>query len=156
MSTPGTLARSPLSPAWTEASRWQVASPEDLGTLRAHLRRALAASRGRAPWPEDAVDDVVLVASELATNAVRHATGPVWVRLLCDGAGVVVDVVDHDPAAEPAVAPSGRPGGGGFGLVLARRLAQDVGWFTTPRGRKHVWARFATPAPPRATATPTA
>jgi serine/threonine-protein kinase RsbW len=55
---------------------------------------------------------------------------------------LLVDVLDNDPVSAPAVDEQRPPGEGGLGLVLAQRLAQDVGWYPTGSG-KHVWATFA-------------
>ena len=43
-------------------------------------------------------DEVSLLVSELASNAVRHARTPFQVSLACDGSTVRVEVGDGDPA----------------------------------------------------------
>ena len=58
----------------------------------------------RARWPprslrqwdtkEDTRDSVLLLISELVTNAVRFATGPVTVRLINAGHGLLCEVGD--------------------------------------------------------------
>ncbi|WP_206074385.1 ATP-binding protein [Antribacter gilvus] len=126
-----------------EVHSWTLGSVDDLTQMRNGLETWLA----RVP-DEDAehgVDAhrVVLVASELATNALRHGSPPVRVRLLSDGRAATVDVVDHRPETPPVLAAGRRPGAGGFGLQLARRAARDIGWFRAGNGEKHVWARFA-------------
>jgi len=60
------------------------------------------------------------------------------------GPDYLIDVVDHDPAAGLDDTRQNRPTGGGLGLVLARALALEVGWYTTTT-TKHVWARFNAP-----------
>jgi anti-sigma regulatory factor (Ser/Thr protein kinase) len=69
----------------------------------------------------------VLVVSELLTNAIQaspEADAMVWLELSLTGAGCRITVADggqgftHDPRASPR--------NGGRGLVVVRRLAEDV------------------------------
>lgn len=116
---------------------WRLDDPRDLARVRRELR----------PWvlPETGADDVpdrlVLVASELATNALVHGSAPATVRLCGDRHDYLLDVVDRSVATAPHVATGRAPGEGGFGLQIARRLSADVGWYTTG-STKHVWATF--------------
>ena len=117
--------------------------------LAAVRRELLAEITSHAPQPTDALvgvpERMILVASELATNALTHGLPPTFVRLGSDGHEFLLDVADHDLSTEPQVA-EGRPlGQGGFGLRIARRLSQEVGWYATAT-TKHVWATFAAPA----------
>jgi two-component sensor histidine kinase len=89
---------------------------------------------------------MVLVASELATNALRHGTPPTAVRLLRRRDTYLLDVADKDVDAQPYVAAGRPPGHGGFGLQIARRIAVDVGWYTAG-ATKHVWATFPAQSP---------
>lgn len=131
-----------LPPSFTEVRRWAIASTEDLARLRALLHHALTGTdlpprSGIGEVPEKAV----LVASELATNALRHGAPPTVVRLLSDGDRFAIDVIDRAPGSAPEVAGDRAPGDGGFGLILAQRVSLDVGWY--PEGDlKHVWALF--------------
>ncbi|MHA7134445.1 ATP-binding protein [Oerskovia turbata] len=135
---------------------WELTSIDELSTLRTSLHEELT---GRPLAPDGALaeipEKIVLVASELATNALRHGRPPTTVHLLSDGEEYIVDVVDQDTTSAPVVAAPRLPGDGGFGLVLAHRLALDVGWFVADG--KHVWARLGHPrdaqAPPVATAS---
>jgi anti-sigma regulatory factor (Ser/Thr protein kinase) len=86
-----------------------------------------------------------LVASELATNAFRHGRPPTLVRLLRQRDTYLLDVADHDLNSTPRIAGAREPGHGGFGLQIARRLAQDVAWYRSDV-TKHVWAQFPAPA----------
>ncbi|MCB7135338.1 ATP-binding protein [Cellulosimicrobium marinum] len=141
-----TIARIPVPPRFVEIGSWPLLSMADLAPLRADLHRMLTGTPCPPDRPLDAPQErIVLVASELATNALRHSAPPARVLLLSDGREIVVDVVDHSPDASPRLAPGRPPGAGGFGLQLARRTAQEVGWFSTLAGEKHVWARFAVP-----------
>jgi hypothetical protein len=140
-----TVAHATVPPGFVEIGAWPLHGLGDLATLREGLHRMLTGG----PLPADRAleatpERVVLVASELATNALRHGLPPTVVRLLSDGRELVVDVVDHSPEV-PVVAGRRSPGAGGFGLVLAQRAATAVGWFRAGTGEKHVWARFDVP-----------
>ena len=121
--------------------RWVVEHAEDLRGLRGDLREQLAASVTRSDHRDEATDDVVLVTSEFATNALAHGRPPAHVQLLVDGGEVLVVVSDGDAAHAPFVAAGREPGAGGFGLQIAQRLSTGVGWWTDATG-KHVWATF--------------
>jgi anti-sigma regulatory factor (Ser/Thr protein kinase) len=100
-------------------------------------------------------DDIVVVVSELLTNAVRHARPagnwggqPIRLGLLQPGPCVLCAVADpseHVPTIREPVGfdESGR------GLHVVGSLSDDWGW-TAPNARgKVVWAMFATePVPP--------
>jgi signal transduction histidine kinase len=130
----------PVPDGFREARRWSLRDVGDLAQLRADLRAELTT---RAPGRVVAhnPDTIVLVASELAANALRHAAPPMQVRLLTDSRTYLVDVVDHAPDIEPEVATGRAAGDGGFGLIIVQRLARDVGTYATGTA-KHVWARF--------------
>lgn len=88
-------------------------------------------------WPGDVVERAVVVVSELATNAVRHA-GTEW-ELRCTVDDVAhVEVLDGDGTALPTLRDPepGRPGGMGLHLVTA--FASTWGVDGTPGG-KTVW-----------------
>ncbi len=132
----------------TPLSEWVLDSYDQLRLLRAALQEAIT---GQAPADEAQLDEIpekmVLVATELATNALRHATPPTVVRLQRAGDALVLDVTDHDPAAVPEVADDRPPGQGGLGLRFAQELSLDVGWYAHD-GVKHVWATFPAPGSP--------
>jgi anti-sigma regulatory factor (Ser/Thr protein kinase) len=126
-------------PAAVELRRWTLDSFRELRGLRAALREAVAATSGADPG--DLFDRMAVVATELATNALRHGLPPTVVRLLAEHGRLIIDVADHDRAAAPRPA-AGRPlGQGGLGLQVARSFAVEVGWYTT-EDTKHVWASF--------------
>ncbi|MDO8143321.1 ATP-binding protein [Isoptericola sp. 178] len=130
----------------TVMARWAIDSPGDLARIRTDLDRALQrmeavdcdcfAPSGASP------DHVVLIANELASNALEHADGPARVELRCDGATVVVSVTDQRPDLPPVLSPHRDLGEGGFGLQLALRVADEVGWYRDSAWEKRVWARF--------------
>jgi serine/threonine-protein kinase RsbW len=125
-----------------ELRRWTLGEPAELSVLRRSLTEALSdGAAGGGDELDDVPEKVVLVASELATNALRHGMPPTVVRLLRAAHGYILDVADHDPAVQPQPTDDDPRDEGGRGLQIARRLALDVGWYATP-STKHVWARF--------------
>jgi len=81
------------------------------------------------------VDDVVLIASELVTNAVR--AGAAWVDLTLRVTGRRVDlVVTDDACGLPVMATADREAVGGRGLRIVDELADT--WMVTPREKGKV------------------
>jgi hypothetical protein len=121
---------------------WTLDSARQLTGLRAEILREVTAD-GAVPQEDlgPVAHHMVLVASELATNALEHGKPPTIVRLMRDGTRYLLDVADHDLNTTPYVAGARIPGNGGFGLQIARRLSVDVGWYTA-EATKHVWAVF--------------
>ena len=130
---------------------WTVRTVDDLADVRAALETRLPCDCPPAQiGPSGDLGGLsgrqrmVLVASELVANALEHARPPVVARLLCDGDVAVVDVADRSPEAPPVVPHDREPGEGGHGLRLAKTIADEVGWYCTDGGEKHVWAQFTT------------
>lgn len=94
-----------------------------------------------------AAEDVLLVVSELVTNACLHADGPEEMRIACTAKVLRVEVVDSG-AGQPAPRTphrAGRPGG--HGMFIVQRLCLDWGVLRVPgRSGKTVWAELAAPA----------
>ncbi|MFI5802460.1 ATP-binding protein [Streptomyces sp. NPDC051561] len=127
------------------------AEPNAVRTARHAVRDTLAL------WGLDEVSDVsVLLVSELVTNSLRHASGPIDVRLVrlatpvplpgtAEGAPAVLRVEVSDPLPDP---PRERAAGpddeGGRGIQLVACSAQRWG---TRRGKtgKTVWFELAQP-----------
>ncbi|MGK5531720.1 ATP-binding protein [Streptomyces sp. URMC 129] len=85
-------------------------------------------------------DDVVLVVSELVSNALRHGHGAPVLRMAGTPLRVRVEVTDDSPA--PPVRRESGPAGGGLGLRMIDRLAAD--WGTSPLATgKIVWCEMA-------------
>ncbi|MFE2015613.1 ATP-binding protein [Streptomyces sp. NPDC059491] len=117
-------------------------------TARHAVRETLRA------WKLDAAvgDVTVLLVSELVTNSLRYASGPIGVRLVRippDGAapdhGPALLVEVSDPLPDPPTArPSGPEDEGGRGLGLVACSARRWG---TRKGRtgKTVWFELALP-----------
>ena len=126
-----------------ELGRWTVEDYPGLRHLRIALRKAV--SEVVPPAPSDDDDDVgeriAVVATELATNALRHGRPPAEVRLLRVGGLLVVDACDRDLQGEPQFDTERPLGQGGLGLLLARTFALEVGWYSDGAA-KHVWASF--------------
>ncbi|MFD9433725.1 ATP-binding protein [Streptomyces sp. NPDC060002] len=94
-----------------------------------------------------AAEDVLLVVSELVTNACLHAEGPQGMVLSCDNKVIRVEVSDRG-AGQPAPRTphrAGRPGG--HGMFIVQRLCLDWGVVRTPDVTgKTVWAELGAPA----------
>ena len=116
----------------------------ELHELRTELQDALTAQADQvtAAQPLSTLaQHLVLVASELATNAIRHGRPPTIVELHQHEARFLLTVADHDLSSEPRLAGDRPPGQGGFGLQIARRLSADVAWYRTET-TKVVWAEL--------------
>jgi anti-sigma regulatory factor (Ser/Thr protein kinase) len=108
------------------------------------VRHSIAADLRGREVAQDRVDDVVLVASELVSNAVVHAAAPdeaeLGVTWEVEPDAVVVRVLDSSPDL-----PQGRTADEndtrGRGLFIVAALALDWGVRRTRQG-KQVWARL--------------
>ncbi|KXK62119.1 anti-sigma regulatory factor [Micromonospora rosaria] len=136
------LQFSPPAPDAVEVRRWALTTGAELSDLRTSLHRMLT---GEALLDGEKLDEVpeqmALVATELATNALRHGLPPTIVTLLSAEDCLVIDVADHDLASVPELADTRPVGSGGRGLLLARSFSLAVGWYATAH-TKHVWATF--------------
>ncbi|MCX5397201.1 ATP-binding protein [Streptomyces sp. NBC_00102] len=92
-----------------------------------------------AEWASSiVVQDVAVVVSELVTNAIEHGHGAVGFRLSLTGEGLLLEVVDGNPA--PArLRPAAADDEHGRGLLLVSCLAAD--WGVSEDGRT-TWAFF--------------
>ena len=91
------------------------------------------------------VDDVRLVASELATNAVVHAKTAFTVALEGREHSVILTVRDGSPAAPaPALEAPDELHIAGRGLVLVKLMSQTWGVAGQDGTAKSVWASFET------------
>jgi hypothetical protein len=111
---------------------WVLESTAGLRTLRGGLHAAVHG-------PRTVSGPVALVASELATNALRHGVPPATVTLSRLPTAYLLDVADSAVDERPVLAARRPLGEGGFGLYLVGRLADDLGWYVAA-DRKHVWA----------------
>jgi anti-sigma regulatory factor (Ser/Thr protein kinase) len=106
------------------------------------VRRHLAHDLASYDLPADAIDDAVLVASELVGNAVRHTTAAASdtldVSWNIDSSGVRVSVGDPSDQ-EPQLRIAGDDDPTGRGLKIVDAMADDWGVEHGARG-KTVWA----------------
>jgi anti-sigma regulatory factor (Ser/Thr protein kinase) len=85
-------------------------------------------------------DDAALLASEVVTNALRHAGGAISVRAERDGETLVVQVLDPSPS-EPVVLLPDPWSETGRGMSLVDAIAREWGVVPHPAG-KVVWFRL--------------
>lgn len=113
------------------ASAWRTAFHGDL----AGLRRAIRERAGHLLAPAR-LDDLLVAANEVATNAMRHGRPPVAVHLWHDAAEVVCEVSDHGRIADPLAGRSLPPvdQDGGRGLWLVHQLCDLSQLRTGPSG----------------------
>lgn len=131
----------PLPEYLTTVQTWSLDDVSQLSRLRAELAEALASSDEQSRSDrEQLTQGLILVCSELATNALNHGHPPTVVRLLKNGS-YILDIMDHDPDQIPAIATGRGLGEGGYGLVLTDMIASQVGWYSAER-TKHIWASF--------------
>jgi PAS domain S-box-containing protein len=109
--------------------------------------RALVRNTLRAWQLEPLVDTAMLLVSELVTNSLRYAHGPIGVRMMRGGT-LLVEVSDPLPEPPRARRPS-EWDEGGRGLQLVSREARRWGTRQGPIG-KTVWFELDLPAEPEA------
>lgn len=94
-----------------------------------------------------AAEDVLLVVSELVTNACLHAEGPDQLWISCDRKVIRLEVSDKGAGQPAPRSPhqAGRPGG--HGMFIVQRLCLDWGVVRSPgETGKTVWAELGAPA----------
>jgi serine/threonine-protein kinase RsbW len=115
------------------------AVPASAAALRSHLTADLA----ELPLSPALIDDVVLVATELVTNAIRHGEplsgGQVTVTWQVVDREVLIRVTDGGAASRPRVRHPSPRETSGRGLALVEALATRWGVDDTPNGTT-VWA----------------
>ncbi|MER7409127.1 ATP-binding protein [Streptomyces cacaoi] len=91
------------------------------------ITRAFLSSLSPPP-PAESAESVLLVVSELVTNALRHAQGVTEFRLGAAHGTVTVEVADPSSAlpAERAPGSLDEAEQGGFGWPIVRHLASDI------------------------------
>ncbi|WP_381802727.1 ATP-binding protein [Streptomyces niveus] len=101
------------------------------GSSHASIHRAREATRAftdqLSPSPDPALaDTLVLVVSELVTNAVRHGGGRYTLELSAGPSALTVAVTDPNPAHPRERTPDLNGGTGGFGWHMVRDLTNDL------------------------------
>ncbi|WP_371101627.1 ATP-binding protein [Streptomyces sp. PU_AKi4] len=94
-----------------------------------------------------AAEDVLLVVSELVTNACLHAEGQDHLAITCDKKVIRIEVTDRGTGQPAPRTPhrAGRPGG--HGMFIVQRLCLDWGVVRAPDvAGKTVWAELGAPA----------
>lgn len=89
------------------------------------------------------VQNLLLLVTELVTNAVRHAGAVTELRLTADRTGVHVRVTDPSPTVPRDRTPDLTGRTGGFGWPMVQRLAQQVAIRESADGGKAVLATVA-------------
>jgi len=92
------------------------------------------------PLPEDTADVLMLLTSELVTNAVLHARTPIEVGITVGQTSVLVTVHDEDLTRDEQRPYAQREGGWGLGLV--RELAEESAMELHPGDGKTAWFRL--------------
>ncbi|MEU0354583.1 SpoIIE family protein phosphatase [Streptomyces cyaneofuscatus] len=120
---------------------WEVPlDPAAVGTTRNKVARQLEA------WGLDELTMTTeLIVSELVTNAIRYASGPVRLRLLLQS--VLTCEVSDASSTTPRLRHARTTDEGGRGLFLVAQLARRWGTRYTHRG-KIIWAEQGLPSSP--------
>jgi anti-sigma regulatory factor (Ser/Thr protein kinase) len=124
------MALRPLRESW---SVWRL--PEAVRHARRFTRRTLRS------WevPDGDVDGVLLIVSELVTNALVHTDGKVRLDLTLLGGRLRVAVADASPRTPVKPTSIGWEATGGRGMLLVE--AMSAAWGTLPvSGGKQVWS----------------
>jgi anti-sigma regulatory factor (Ser/Thr protein kinase) len=87
------------------------------------------------------IDRLVLVTSELVTNAILHARTDVGLDMRVDGTSILLEVTDASPVPLPAPHVPEPDETSGRGLFLVDVLADEWGVRTVRGGGKTVWIR---------------
>ena len=136
------ISTAPPPPQATELRRWTLSDAAQLRGLRASLHEELTGNVLAEGGSLDEVPEVmVLIATELSTNALRHGIPPTIVRLLATDDCLILDVADHDLTHMPDLDETQPDDTGGRGLQIARAVSLDVGWYATD-DTKNIWASF--------------
>lgn len=140
----GSLAWEVIGLIDTEGDGAEWTFPAEPGAV--HTARSAVRGQLRT-WGLDSVADITaLLVSELVTNALRHATGPIGVRLVRPvGLGGVLLVEVSDPLPDPPRERVARPEDeSGRGLQLV--ASSSSRWGTRPgEAGKTVWFELVVP-----------
>ena len=101
-------------------------------------RRAAAECAARLGLRREQEQDLLLVVSEMVTNAVRYGAPPVQLELVVGDDAVLVAVSDSGPG-RPRPRAADPDAEGGRGMMLVDQLSSDPGVRPQPPG-KAVWA----------------
>ena len=132
-------AAEPTPPSWLLAdvvygSEWNLPPVEEAAATARRLVAGACSTFGMA----ELADDAALLTSELVTNAVRHASEPIELRVGNHRGGVVVAVTD-DSDVMPMIPQLEQYGERGRGMRLVDALAVQWGIEKDPSPGKTVW-----------------
>ncbi|MEV4045971.1 ATP-binding protein [Streptomyces sp. NPDC049744] len=133
--TDTTRTFAPGAPVRTEGD-----SPSGIAHAR-DVTRAFVDGLDPAPAAETA-ETLVLVVSELTTNAVRHGGGRYTLELTATADALNAAVSDPDPTRPRERTPDLDGGTGGFGWPMVRRLTSRVAVTSAPGQGKTIHARL--------------
>ncbi|MFF3607894.1 SpoIIE family protein phosphatase [Streptomyces sp. NPDC002463] len=123
-----------------QVAAWELPSDPAL-VARA---RSMAAEQLERWGLDDLAFTTELVVSELVTNAIRHASGPIGLRLIRDRS-LICEVSDSQHTS-PHARYAGNDEEGGRGLFMVAQLTEHWGTRYMPTG-KTIWAEQALPVP---------
>src|SRR5579863_10607640 len=120
---------------------WRYETEDASSALRAK-NGFLATVRQHAGWNIDE-NAAAIVFTELVTNVVCHAPGPVRVTLECVGQGILLTVADNGPGFEFAPKlPADGCSENGRGLFVVSRYATDIGVSRSAAGGNKIVAKL--------------
>ncbi|MFJ3232561.1 ATP-binding protein [Streptomyces sp. NPDC086787] len=144
-------AAPPVPPEGRQVRRLRLAGESGVVPLARDFTRQALYAWGWLPAAgaerRAAAEDVLLVVSELVTNACLHAEGPDELVLSCDRKVIRLEVADRGTGQPAPRTPhrAGRPGG--HGMFIVQRLCLDWGVVRSPGvPGKTVWAELGAPA----------
>jgi serine/threonine-protein kinase RsbW len=157
-----------MSAGWDRASTLPPPGPDPIRPAREPLLRVLPGTADSASAArllarqllgegDPAAETVMLLVSELVTNAIVHSRsgapgGTVTVALCPVSAGILVQVRDDGGPSEPCLAEIGTDGAEhGYGLLLVDALADSWGTIPGPDSRV-TWCRVSRGRPSAARA----
>ncbi|CAM5626688.1 non-specific serine/threonine protein kinase OS=Streptomyces viridochromogenes OX=1938 GN=ACM01_00020 PE=3 SV=1 [Streptomyces viridochromogenes] len=109
--------------------------PVTAAMARSHVRALLGdrvAGTGGSPT---VLNDILLVVTELVTNAVRHGGGLVAFDATLNGDLLTISVTDSSPTAPHTVPRTRATTPGGFGWPLVQQLGREVTVTPTAQGK---------------------
>ncbi|MEU8958000.1 ATP-binding protein [Streptomyces sp. NPDC048518] len=131
-----------ITPASTSSSP-TVVRGHSTESVRQAREAARAFTDSLIPLPDPATaDTLVLVVSELATNALRHGGGRYTIELSATADVVTVAVSDPNPVRPRERTPDLNGGSGGFGWHMVRRLTTGLTITPGPGSGKTIRARI--------------
>lgn len=142
---PGPLPREPATVPYEGVWRFTAAAVDASVPQARHAVRDLLARQG-VPASDDLVQGLLLIVSELVTNAVRHAAllSPMLAVEVAVGAEWVRVSVEDDHPYRPTALVADHGQTGGRGLLLVREITQEAGGACdvehTANGGKVIWA----------------